>query len=293
MHVHEHTFMHEVVLHTLTDSVKTLPFLFLAYLIIEFFEHRSNDKIEKILSRSGKWGVLFGSLLGSFPQCGFSVAAANFYAGKVITPGTLIAVFVATSDEAIPLLLTHPDFGAPLLGFIIIKIIIAILAGLIVDHFIIKHDDPDFHHIHNICEHCNCNNNGILPAALKHTIQIFLYMVIVTLVLNATIFFIGEENLSELLINGSIFQPLIAALLGFVPNCAISVVLTELYMSGSISFGSIVAGLSTGAGIAIAVLFKVNKNFRDSVKIAVILYIIGAVTGILLQICELYNILPF
>ena len=288
--------MLHVLEHTLTDSLKMLPFLFLAYLLIEYIEHSHSKKIEKALGKSGKYGPFVGALLGLIPQCGFSVTASSFYSGRVITIGTLLSVYLATSDEAIPVLLTHPDNIGIILKLLLVKFIIAFLAGFIID-FILnkfhkKRHDKNPHevetktheHIHKMCHGCDCENSNILKSTIKHTINIFLFIVLITFILNLAIHFIGEENLSKILMSGSIFQPFVAALIGLIPNCASSVLLTELYIAGNISFASIIAGLSTGAGVGLVVLFKTNKNIKQNLKILGLLYGIGVLSGIILEI---------
>lgn len=287
--------MLDIALDTLIDSVKMLPFLFVSYLIIEIVEHKSSDKLQKILSSSGKYGTVVGSILGLIPQCGFSVTASNLYSSRVITLGTLIAVFLATSDEAIPVLLSHPNNVSSLIKILVVKLVIAIFFGFIID-FVLKSimknkigkskEDEVHEHMQQVCSHCHCKNEGILKPTIKHTINIFLFIIMVSFLLNTGIHFIGEENLSKVLMSGTIFQPFIAGIIGLIPNCASSVLLTELYMTGSISFGAIIAGLATGGGIGIAVLFKSNHNQKENFKILGLLYTIGVLSGIVIQIIE-------
>ncbi len=281
--------MLDVIIDTLIDSLKLLPFLFISYLLIEFIEHKSSKSLEKILKNSGKFGPVIGSILGLVPQCGFSVTAANLYAGRVITLGTLIAVFLSTSDEAIPVLLSHPDSAPQIFKLLAFKLLIGILAGIIIDFIFrkkhnLKKDIEEVHeHMHNMCSHCDCNHDhGILRPTLKHTINIFIFIFIVAFILNTVIYFIGQEKLSTLLMSGTIFQPLIAGLIGLIPNCASSVLLTELYIAGNISFASVIAGLCTGAGIGMVVLFKVNHDFKQNLKILGTIYAIGSISGIII-----------
>ena len=281
--------MLDVIIDTLIDSLKLLPFLFISYLLIEFIEHKSSKSLEKILKNSGKFGPVIGSILGLVPQCGFSVTAANLYAGRVITLGTLIAVFLSTSDEAIPVLLSHPDSAPQIFKLLAFKLLIGILAGIIIDFIFrkkhnLKKDIEEVHeHMHNMCSHCDCNHDhGILRPTLKHTINIFIFIFIIAFILNTVIYFIGQEKLSTLLMSGTIFQPLIAGLIGLIPNCASSVLLTELYIAGNISFASVIAGLCTGAGIGMVVLFKVNHDFKQNLKILGTIYAIGSISGIII-----------
>lgn len=282
--------MLEVILDTFIDSLKMLPFLFLSYLIIEFIEHKSSKKIEKALKNSGKFGPVIGGVLGSFPQCGFSVTAASLYASRVITLGTLIAVFLTTSDEAIPVLLSHPESMPVLIKIIALKLIIGIVSGFLIDLIFRKkhtekHDlDETTKHIHSMCSHCDCEHKGILKSAIKHTLNIFIFIIIFAFILNTLIYFIGEETLSKLLMTGSVFQPIIAVLIGLIPNCASSVLLTELFLSGNISFASIIAGLSSGSGLGLVILFKENKNISENLKILALVSVIGISVGLLIEI---------
>lgn len=284
--------MKEIIIDTLIDSVKMLPFLFISYLIIEYIEHKSSKKLEKILSNSGKFSTIAGALLGCIPQCGFSLTASTLYSSRVISLGTLLAVFLSTSDEAIPVLLSHPESGLSIVKILLTKLVIAIIIGFLID-FVMKklnknkekkeHLHEVDEHIHNMCTNCDCEH-GILKSTIKHTCEIFLFLIIVIFLLNVTIYYIGEENLSKLLMTGNIFQPFVAGLIGLIPNCASSVLLTELYISGNISFASIIAGLSAGAGMGTVVLFKSNKNIKENIKIVILLYLAGSLSGFLIEL---------
>ncbi len=282
--------MLEVIMETLVDSIKLLPFLFLSYLLIEFIEHKSSLKLEKVLSTSGKFSKVIGGLLGIVPQCGFSAVAANLFSGRVITVGTLVAVFLATSDEAIPILLTYPERTKDILIILGIKLIIAIIAGTIIDFIISKknhkHSEFDEHemheHMHDMCKDCDCEH-GIFKSSLKHTLSIFFFLLIITFIINVIVEFIGEENFKNVILSGSIFQPFIASIIGLIPNCAASVLLTKLFVDGSLSLGSIIAGLSTGAGVGGIILFKTNKNIKENISILGLVYFIGVFCGILID----------
>ena len=277
----------DLILDTLSDSVQMLPFLFAAYLLIEFLEHKASDKLQNALSKSGNHGIVVGAILGTVPQCGFSVAAANLYSGKVITLGTLIAVFISTSDEAIPVLLSSPGNAGVLLKLIIAKIVIALIAGFLVDFVLkarhVQENEPELQDHNVLCHHCGCEH-GIIRSAIKHTVSIFLFILLVSFVLNGLITWIGQDTISKVLLTDSVFQPFIAALIGLIPNCAASVMLVQLFLAGSLSFGSVVAGLCTGAGIGLAVLFRANRNWKKNLLILLLLYGIGSISGLMIHL---------
>lgn len=282
--------MLEVITETLIDSIKILPFLFLSYLLIEYIEHKSSHKLEKALSTSGKYSKVIGGILGIIPQCGFSAVAANLFSSRVITVGTLVAVFLATSDEAIPILLTAPEKTKDILIILGIKLIIAIVAGTIIDAILNKKknnknsfDEKEMHeHMHNMCKSCDCEH-GILKSSIKHTFSIFLFLIIFNFVINMAVNFIGKDTFKEIILSGSILQPFVASIIGLIPNCAASVLLAQLYLEGSLSLGSIIAGLSTGAGVGGIILFKTNKNIKENIRILGLVYFIGVFCGILID----------
>ena len=272
--------MLDILLDALIDTLKTLPFLFGAYLLIEFLEHRASEKLTGALRRLGPFGPVGGAVLGLVPQCGFSVAAANFYAGRLITPGTLVAVFLATSDEALPILVSQPGALPDLLLLLGVKLVSGAVFGVLTDLIWkrLPHRAPE-HPFEELCKDCDCEHHGIFRAALTHTVRIALFLLLVNLVLGGAIHFVGEERISQVLLSGSVLQPFVAALLGFIPNCASSVILTELYLAGSLSFGAAVAGLCTSAGVGLLVLLRSNRSQKDNLKVMGILYLVSVVTG--------------
>lgn len=275
--------MFDVLLDAILDSMKTLPFLFGAFLLMEAAEKHYGKHMDAILKKSKWGGPLAGSLLGCIPQCGFSVIASNLYAGGLITLGTLLAVYLSTSDEAIILLLADSSRGSDILKLMLTKVIIGILAGYVTDLIFFKQRQG--RNMEQICSDCHCEEeNGILKPALHHTIHLFSWLLVLTLILNVVMELTGAEQLSAWLLGNTVFQPILAALIGLIPNCAASVILTQLYLSGAISFASVVAGLCTGAGAGLLVLFKMNKDKRENLKILSLLYVIGVLAGMILEL---------
>lgn len=286
--------MLEIIKDTLIDGVRLLPFLFITYLIMEYLEHKTGEKTKNIIRKSGKLGPLWGAILGIFPQCGFSAAASNLYAGRIITLGTLIAIFLSTSDEMLPVLISENAPISLIVKILLIKLVIGIIAGFIIDLIgrAYKKSKKDKgkenieQEIGHMCEHehCHCEEGGILKSSIKHTLNIFLFIIIITFILNIVIHFFGEENLSNLILNMPIIGPIIAGIVGLIPNCAGSVILTQLYLENVITIGSMIGGLLVGSGIGILVLFRVNKNVKENLKILGLLYVIGVVSGIIIDL---------
>ena len=277
----------DIILDALIDTAKMLPFLFAVYLLIEYLEHKASDKLANSLRKLGPFGPVGGALFGCIPQCGFSVAVSNLYSGRLVSLGTLIAVYIATSDEAIPILLSNPQSVGEVWKLIAAKAVIAVLAGLLVDGVMKlchRRGNEENEPYHDLCEDRGCEEHGILYSAIKHTAQIFTFLFVVSLIFGFAIYLLGEERLDRVLMTDSAFQPLLAALIGLIPNCSASVVLTNLYAAGSLSFGSVVAGLSTGAGLGLVVLFRTNKNLKQNIGITALLYAIGAASGLIINL---------
>lgn len=279
--------MIEILLDTVIDSVKLIPFLFLTYFVMEALEHSTGRKVQGVIRNAGKVGPLWGGLLGIVPQCGFSAAAASLYAGRVITIGTLVAIFFSTSDEMLPILLSE---SVPLgtIGKILgTKVVIAIISGFVVEFVyvaLLKKKDKDMD-IHVVCEeeHCSCED-GIVKSALKHTMKIFFYIFLISLLLNVVIGMVGEDNLSLLFSNIPVVGELIAALIGLIPNCASSVVITQLYIDGVIHSGVMMAGLLVNAGVGLLILYRLNRNWKENVAIISVLYGLGVFWGIMIEL---------
>ena len=272
----------DVLFDTGIDALKLLPFLFLAYLAMECLEHWTGGKMQEIVKKSGKAGPAIGGLLGIFPQCGFSAAAANLYAGRIITMGTLIAVFLSTSDEMLPIMISE-NVALSMIGkILLLKVIFALAAGFLVDFFLHRKVEMQIGHL---CErhHCHCEK-GIWRSAFHHTWKIFLYIIVVSLILNFAIALIGEETLAALVQGKPALSLFLSALVGMIPNCASSVVLTQLYLGGVLNAGALMAGLLSGSGVGFLVLLRVNDNRRENLRIFALLYAIGVGAGALIQL---------
>ncbi len=275
-----------VLEHTIIDTIKILPFLLIAYLIMEYIEHKTTNKTKEAIKKSGEFGPIIGSILGAFPQCGFSVTATNLYAGRVITLGTLFAVYLSTSDEMLPILLSEGVSGTLILKILGIKILIGMIAGILIDLVLNKFykKNKEDSKIESICEHDHCHcEEGIWKSAIKHTINVFVFIFIISLLLNIAIEYIGENKLSMLISNKPMISALIAGLIGLIPNCASSVILTELYLSNVLSLAVMIGGLLVNAGVGLIVLFKVNHNQKENIKIVLGLYLIGVISAVILQ----------
>ena len=255
--------MKEVILDTIIDSLKLIPFLLVAFLIIELLEHKLNNKTKNIITKSKKIGPIIGSLLGVIPQCGFSVMATNLYITRIITLGTLISIYLSTSDEMLIIMISEKVEISLILKILLIKIFFGIVYGLIIDKIINK-KKKDKETNYELCdeEHCDCNHS-ILLSAIKHTLHITLFIFIITLIINTIFTLLGDNYLSKILLNNSILSPFITSLIGLIPNCAASVILTELYLNSTISLGALIGGLLTSSGSSLLVLIKNNKNKKD------------------------------
>ena len=273
----------EVLGEPVVDTLKILPLLFLAYLLMEWLEKKASSKMESALGKIGRAGPLVGSLLGCVPQCGFSGASANLFTAGIITEGTLIAVFLSTSDEAVVLLFSQMAPFSVIGKLILAKIIIGVIAGYLVDFknkkLLIKKAHVE------MCKDCGCEEEGgIIRPALKHTLKVGAFIFLVNFALFNVARLLGEEFISSILLSGSFFQPVITALVGLIPNCAVSAAITELYCDGALSFGSAVAGLCSGAGVGLAVLFKANPIKKENLRIVITLFAISVVSGIILNV---------
>ena len=270
--------MLDAILDGVIDTVKIVPFLFISFFIIEILEHKLNSN--KKLEKAGKLGPLFGSLLGIVPQCGIASIATNLYVTGIISVGTLISVFLSTSDEMIPILLSENVSLKFIFIVLAIKFLIGVASGFVIDLFYQKKNTEDY----SLCEeeHCHCEEH-IFISALKHTVNISLFILVVNILLNLIFSYGLEDLLSNLLLSDSIFSPFITSLIGLIPNCASSIIITKLYLVSSISFGSLIASLLANSGIALIILAKTNKNKKENLVIILLTYLIGVLVGIILN----------
>ena len=276
--------MLEIIKDAIIDTLKIIPFLFLAFLFLEYIEHKMNEKNSKYLINNKKIGPIVGGILGTFPQCGFSAMATKLFSSRVITLGTLIAVYLSTSDELLPILISEGTSIITVLKIIGIKIVIGIIFGFIID-LIVSRKDNYHDNIHDECMHIHCHcEDGILKSSIHHTLNITLYLFLTTLFISFLIYFIGEDKISLFLANKNIISYFLASLVGLIPNCASSVIITELYLNELISLGTLISGLLTGCGVGLLILFKTNKNLKENIIILILIYFIGVICGSLIDL---------
>lgn len=272
----------EILLEPIEESLMTLPFLFIACLLVEYLSNR--NVINKVMEY-GRLGPAIGAVVGCIPQCGFSVIAAKLLVMNVITSGTLLSVFIATSDEALSILLIHPELWEVFILLIVLKIVIGTVSGWLYDRFHMNKKEYEYIQIAP-CE-CGCQNGIVLPA-IRHALKIFAFILLTNVVLTLIINAIGEETFTQLLATNMVFQPFVAGLVGFIPNCAGSVILTQLFVSGGLSFGALLAGLTTSAGVGTFALLTYMEDKKRAVGLLVTSYMIAVVCGYIIMFIELY-----
>lgn len=303
-----------VVEHALLDTLKIAPILLAVYFLIEFLEYKRWMQFHNSKMLKGRASPLFGSLFGSVPQCGFSVISTDLFTKGTISVGALLAVYIATSDEALPIMLSHGNSWFPLILLLICKIVLGIAIGYLAMwlypkvfktknlHYNIvnKHDEDEDHHEHSNHhethdehhdkkednhEHIGCCNHDLesnkfdWKHPLLHCIKILLFILIINVLFGFIVEAIGEDNLTKFLSKSGFMQPLLAVLIGLIPNCASSVVITELYLLGGLSFGAVLAGLCVNAGLGLMVLFKQDKNIKEIIFILSLLIIPSLIVG--------------
>lgn len=276
---------------SLLDTLKLLPFLFLTYILMEYLEHRAGGSAEKFLKRSGQFGSVLGSALGILPQCGFSSAAAGLYSARVISIGTLIAVFLSTSDEMVPIFIVNGNLTL-MIKVVAVKFVIALVAGLAIDLILNviykKKGVTPTPNIEELCERDNCHcKHDILKSALVHTGKVTLFIFIFSFVFNFLVYFVGESNIALLILNKPVIANILAAIVGLIPNCASSVVISELFLDGMLSAGALISGLLVNSGVALAVLFRTNRPRKNTLAIVGILLAISIVAGIVIDLTPL------
>ena len=304
-------FLADVLLDSVVDTLKLIPFLFLTYLAMEALEHTASHHVKAAVEKSGKAGPVIGSLLGVLPQCGFSAMASTLYAGRVVTAGTLVAVILSTSDEMVPVFVAHQIAPTRLLAILGLKVIVGIAAGMLVDVVLgAMHRAGDGHaHIHELCEraHCHCEDAeeepeeepeateepghheghhdhgiwAIVRSALVHTVQVTVFIFLVTFVFGLIIEGVGEESIGTILADHPVRATFVAALVGLIPNCGASVAITELFLEGTLAAGPMIAGLLVSGGVGLLVLWRTNANMRQNAAVTAFVYAVGVIVGLL------------
>ena len=280
--------MLDIIPDALLDTLKLLPFLYITYLALEYIEQKAEADSLKLVRQSGAWGPFVGSALGLIPQCGFSASASNLFAQRLISSGTLVAVFLSTSDEMLPIMITSAAPAGTILKLLAAKVICGIAAGLAADRIfrLCRHEGEKID-LHELCreENCGCEEHGIFFSALLHTVQIAGFVLAINIIMGLAIHFIGEENLAGLILNKPVIGPVISALVGLIPNCAASIIITKLYLGGAMTAGSMLSGLLSASGLGLLVLFRLNRRaMSDNVKILLYTLICSVVLGILLDL---------
>ena len=267
------------------ETLLLLPFLFATYLVLEAIEAKAGGALERWLERARSVGPLAGALAGAVPQCGVSAAAASFYAGGVITVGTLIAVFLSTSDELLPVLISNHmpfDLMAKIVG---LKILCAVAAGFVANGVLaVMRRSRREVNVGDLCEHSRCHcreHKGILVPALIHTAEIFVFIALVSGAIELAMHFFGEGCLEHLRLTKPVFGELAAGALGLIPNCAVSVAGAELYAKGAMSGGALMASSFTGSGLGLLVLLRTNRDFKENICIVASVYAVGVALGAL------------
>ncbi len=289
-----------VVLESLVHTARVLPFLFIVYYLIELFEFKCAKKVQENKFLKGKASPIYGSIIGCIPQCGFSVISTDLYSRRAISVGALIAVYIATSDEAIPLLITNVRdwVGAGrVLSLIGAKIILGILVGYLAiwlhkklfKNQTEKKHEHDHEHEEHVIEHTGCCHHDVESKSfdwlhpMLHCLKISAFILIINILFGfITHIWVGEEAMTEFISKGKYLQPLLAATIGFIPNCASSVLLTELYLSSGLTFGALLTGLCVNAGLGLVFLLKQNKNKKENLFIISMLVVPSLIVGYML-----------
>ena len=270
----------EAILEALLDALKLIPFLFVSFIIMELIEHKLTNKTK--LKKINKFGPLAGSVLGLIPQCGFSVVSSTLYAARVITLGTLFSIYLSTSDEMLPILIANKTDISIIIKILFTKFILGLFFGILID---VIYKTKLNNNINDICDndHCHCND-GIIKSSIIHTLKISLFIFVINILLNIII---DREVLTSFVNNSKILNPILSSIIGLIPNCASSVIITELYLEQIIPFGSCIAGLLSGSGMGLIILFKQNKNMKENIIILLTLVAFSSICGIILNFIQI------
>lgn len=282
----------DALIDALEDSAKLIPFLYASYLFIEFIEHEASDRLTKRLYGLGSRGPFLGAVAGLMPMCGLSVTAADLFSNRLISASTLIAEFAAETDEAIPILLGSPGFRIKGLILAVLSLVIGTVSGLFAGRLFPsvtdrEHSHEEHEHLHSNCEDDECEKEGLFMTALVHTLKSLAFVLTAIFLINMIVGFAGENNAAALFSGGEAVKPLIAALTGLIPNCAPSIILSEFYMEGLISFGALTAGLTMNAGVGLAMLWKYNRDRKQNLFICLYLLAVSVITGYAIQLIGL------
>ena len=273
--------MKDFILDCLFDTLKMFPFLFVAFLIIELIEHKLSDKTKDMIEKSGKFGPLIGGILGAFPQCGFSVLTTNLYITRIVTLGTLVAVYLSTSDEMIPVMLSNEVAVSKIIIIVLIKVIVGIIFGFIID-FIFRYHKS---HSYSICEDDTCDcENSIIKSTIIHTLKTGFFIFIAMFLVSLSVLLIDEYHITQFFVNHPILSPMISSLLGLIPSCAASILITQLYVGGIIPFGTLISGLLTASGVGMLLLIRSNEDTGESFFIIFIVFLIGTIVGLFFNV---------
>lgn len=312
----------DALLDAILDTAKLIPFLFITYMGMEYLEHKAEKHTTGMLEKAGHFGPLIGAVVGILPQCGFSAAASSLFAGGVISVGTLIAVFLSTSDEMLPIFISEGVHPATMLKILATKAMLGLISGFLLDLFMRhgRHTKAPEKHIHDLCvhEHCDCDEDeeeddhahrhvaeehhshehahaghhhhhhqkgflGIAMPALHHTIQITGFIFFITLIITLLVEGIGAEAIGHFLSGKPIIGVFLAGVVGLIPNCAASVSITQLYLMGILNAGQMMAGLLVGAGVGLLVLFRTNDHPNENLRITIMLYGLGVFWGLVIE----------
>ena len=275
---------------TFKDTLTLVPFLFITYLVMEWLERKTEEQSVSMLSRIGKLGPVAGAGVGIIPQCGFSAAAASLYSGGVITVGTVLAVFLSTSDEMVPIFISSSVSPAVIGKLLLAKFIIALVTGLAADLAVtlVHYTFRTHKHIHDLCEQdeCGCEDEegGIIHSALVHTVKITVFIFVISLVISLVMGFAGKSAIASFLTGIPVLGVFLSGLIGLIPNCAASVIITQLYLEGLLSAGQLMAGLLVSAGVGILVLLRTNRHLPENLRVIAVLYGSGVAWGLLIDL---------